>query len=81
MKSLTKFGAHQIKKQIDSYWSATSERYSKYGMYLSTWVEQEGESITSPYVVRSNMINGLPPSPEVLDRVNHFLKIRREQWQ
>lgn len=75
MQTLTRYGANTLKKYIDSYWAST-----RYGKYLVTWVEQDGDSKLAPWVVRSNMINGFPPTPEVLAIYNAQLEAKRLRW-
>jgi len=74
-KTFTKHGASVLKRTIDKYWSKT-----EYGKYLVTWIEQLGTAHRAPWIVRSNMINGYPPSPEVLTVYNTQLAAKRARW-
>lgn len=75
-QTYSKFGASKLKRAIDQYWAATP-----YGKYLVTWIEQISSAHRAPWIVRSNMINGYPPTPEVLAVYNTQLSAKDLRWR
>lgn len=62
------------KEKLEDWWNIP-RRKERWGQYLRVWVEQRGIGNSKNWIVRSNMINGLPPSPGMVKGLEHFKRM------